>query len=41
MHRISRQFDADFDDVVDFIEDTHSVRFDRPIMFPGVIGGHS
>jgi UDP-N-acetyl-D-mannosaminuronate dehydrogenase len=40
MHRISRAFDADFDDVVDFLEDTHRVRLDRPIMFPGFIGGH-
>jgi UDP-N-acetyl-D-mannosaminuronate dehydrogenase len=40
MHRISRTFEADFDDVVDFLEDTHRVRFDRPIMFPGFIGGH-
>ena len=40
MHRISRYFGAEFDDVVDFIEDTHCVRLDRPVMFPGVIGGH-
>jgi UDP-N-acetyl-D-mannosaminuronate dehydrogenase len=40
MHRISRTFEADFDGVVDFLEDTHRVRLDRPIMFPGVIGGH-
>ncbi|HDM88435.1 GDP-mannose dehydrogenase [Candidatus Bathyarchaeota archaeon] len=40
MHRISRRFHADFDEIVDFIEDTHRVRFDRPPMFPGVIGGH-
>jgi UDP-N-acetyl-D-mannosaminuronate dehydrogenase len=40
MHRISRTFNADFDDAVDFIEDTHRVRLDRPLMFPGVIGGH-
>jgi UDP-N-acetyl-D-mannosaminuronate dehydrogenase len=40
MHRISRAFGADFDDVVDFLEDTHRVRLDRPIMFPGYIGGH-
>jgi len=40
MHRISRFFGADFDNVVDFLRDTHRVRFDRPIMFPGVIGGH-
>jgi UDP-N-acetyl-D-mannosaminuronate dehydrogenase len=40
MHRISRAFEVDFDDVVDFLEDTHRVRLDRPIMFPGFIGGH-
>jgi UDP-N-acetyl-D-mannosaminuronate dehydrogenase len=40
MHRISTYFKTDFDDVVDFLEDTHRVRFDRPVMFPGVIGGH-
>ena len=40
MHRISRSFEADFDDVVDFLEDTHLIRLDRPIMFPGFIGGH-
>jgi hypothetical protein len=40
MHRISRHFGADFDNVVNFIEDTHLVRLDRPVMFPGVIGGH-
>ncbi len=40
MHRISRSFEADFDGIVDFLEDTHRARFDRPIMFPGVIGGH-
>ncbi len=40
MNRISNWFKADFDQSVDFLEDTHRVRFDRPIMFPGVIGGH-
>jgi len=40
MHRISRASGADFDDAVDFLEDTHRVRLDRPIMFPGFIGGH-
>jgi len=40
MHRISRHFNTDFDQIVDFLEDTHRVRFDRPPMFPGVIGGH-
>jgi UDP-N-acetyl-D-mannosaminuronate dehydrogenase len=40
MHRISVFFGADFDDAVDFLEDTHRVRLDRPVMFPDVIGGH-
>ena len=40
MHRISRHFKADFDNVVDFIEDTHRARFDRPVLYPGTIGGH-
>ena len=40
MHRISKHFGADFDSVVDFLEDTHRVRLDRPVMFPDVIGGH-
>ena len=40
MHRISRRFGADFDQVTDFLEDDHRMRFDRPIHFPGVIGGH-
>ena len=30
----------DFDQTVDFIEDTHRIRHDRPVMFPDVIGGH-
>jgi UDP-N-acetyl-D-mannosaminuronate dehydrogenase len=40
MHRISKALGADFDEVVDFLEDTHRVRLDRPVLFPGVIGGH-
>lgn len=40
MHRISRFFGADFNAVADFLEDTHRVRLDRPVMFPDVIGGH-
>ena len=40
MHRISRHFKGDFDEAVDFLEDTHRLRLDRPIMFPGFIGGH-
>jgi len=40
MHRISRRFNADFNEVVDMLEDTHRVRFDRPLHYPDVIGGH-
>ncbi len=40
MHRIARKFNASFDGVVSFLEDTHRVRLDRPVMFPGEIGGH-
>jgi UDP-N-acetyl-D-mannosaminuronate dehydrogenase len=40
MHRISRNFEADFSQIIEFLQDTHSVRFDRPLHFPGVIGGH-
>lgn len=40
MHRIARTFRADFNETVDFLEDTHRQRLDRPIMFPGHIGGH-
>lgn len=40
MHRISRAFDVDFNETADFIEDTHRQRYDRPVMFPGFIGGH-
>jgi UDP-N-acetyl-D-mannosaminuronate dehydrogenase len=40
MHRISRCFKADFDEVVDFVEDGHRVLYDRPVHYPDVIGGH-
>lgn len=40
MHRISRTFKADFNDLIDFLEDTHLIRLDRPIMFPDFIAGH-
>jgi UDP-N-acetyl-D-mannosaminuronate dehydrogenase len=40
MHRISLAFGADFNETVDFLEDTHRQRYDRPVMFPGFIGGH-
>ncbi|MDG6221642.1 MAG: GDP-mannose dehydrogenase [Candidatus Bathyarchaeota archaeon] len=40
MHRISSKFEADFTQIIEFLQDTHFVRHDRPIHFPGVIGGH-
>ena len=40
MHRISRHFNADFDEVVDMLEDIHRVRFNKPLHYPDVIGGH-
>ncbi len=40
MHRISRRFKADFNETVDMIEDVHRVRFNKPIHYPDVIGGH-
>jgi UDP-N-acetyl-D-mannosaminuronate dehydrogenase len=47
MNRLARKYSAlspdlkiDFDETVDFIEDTHQIRHDRPVMFPDVIGGH-
>ncbi len=40
MHRISRHFGADFDEVLDMMEDIHRRRFNKPLHFPGVIGGH-
>jgi len=33
-------FGADFDEVVDMLEDLHCVRFNNPLHYPGVIGGH-
>ncbi|MGB9854575.1 MAG: GDP-mannose dehydrogenase [Candidatus Bathyarchaeales archaeon] len=40
MHRISRRFGADFNEVIDMIEDIHRVHFNKPLHYPGVIGGH-
>lgn len=39
VHRISRRFGADFDQVVDMIEDIHRVDLNKPLHYPGVIGG--
>jgi UDP-N-acetyl-D-mannosaminuronate dehydrogenase len=40
MHRMAKHFNCDFNEAVDFLEDTHRLRLDRPVMFPGFIGGH-
>jgi UDP-N-acetyl-D-mannosaminuronate dehydrogenase len=40
MHRISKHFGADFDEIVDMIEDIHRVDLNKPPHYPGVIGGH-
>lgn len=40
MHRISKHFEADFDEIVDMIEDIHRVDLNKPPHYPGVIGGH-
>ena len=40
MHRISRHYGADFDQVVDMLEDIHRYRLNKPLHYPGVIGRH-
>jgi UDP-N-acetyl-D-mannosaminuronate dehydrogenase len=40
MHRISRRFNANFDEVVDMLADIHRLRLNKPIHYPDVIGGH-
>jgi UDP-N-acetyl-D-mannosaminuronate dehydrogenase len=47
MQRLANKYNSanpdlniDFDETVDFIEDTHRERHDRPVMFPDAIGGH-
>jgi UDP-N-acetyl-D-mannosaminuronate dehydrogenase len=40
MHRISRHYDANFDNAVDMLEDNHRVDFNKPLHYPDVIGGH-
>jgi len=40
MHRISMHFGADFNEVVDMLEDIHRVDLNKPLHYPAVIGGH-
>jgi UDP-N-acetyl-D-mannosaminuronate dehydrogenase len=40
MHRISRHFNADFDEVIEMIDNIHRHRLNKPLHYPDVIGGH-
>lgn len=40
LHRIARYFKADLEAVIEFVGEVHEVLKDRPIYFPGHIGGH-
>jgi len=40
MHRISRHFGGDFNEVADMLENIHRVRRNKPLHYPDVIGGH-
>ncbi len=40
MHRISRHFGADFNEVVQMLEDEHRIVPNKPLHYPDVIGGH-
>jgi len=39
-HRIARRFNADIVTIAEFVAEVNSVLGDRPILYPGVIGGH-
>ena len=40
LHRIARMLGADISVVMEFVGEVHRVLGDRPIMYPGIIGGH-
>ncbi len=40
IHRTCREFMADIGEVAEFIGEVHEVLKDRPVYYPGVIGGH-
>jgi UDP-N-acetyl-D-mannosaminuronate dehydrogenase len=40
LHRIARKFGVDIGVVTEFVGEVHEVLKDRPIYFPGYIGGH-
>jgi UDP-N-acetyl-D-mannosaminuronate dehydrogenase len=39
-NKVDPELEIELDEAVDFIEDTHRQRHDRPVMFPSPIGGH-
>ena len=39
-NKANPDLNIEFNETVDFIEDTHRQRHDRPVMFPSPIGGH-
>jgi hypothetical protein len=40
IHRLSRRYKADLTDIAEFIAEVHEVLKDRPVFYPGYIGGH-
>ena len=40
LHRITRRYQADLAIIAEFVGEVHEVLGDRPIYFPGYIGGH-
>ncbi len=40
IHRTAKIFDADLRGIAEFIGEVHEVLRDRPVYYPGVIGGH-
>ncbi|RLE89295.1 MAG: GDP-mannose dehydrogenase [Thermoprotei archaeon] len=40
IHRIARKFNANLEVIAEFIAEVHQVLKDRPVYFPGYIGGH-
>lgn len=40
VHRIARHFKTDLTEIVEFIAEVHRVLGDRPVYYPGFIGGH-
>ncbi|MEM3979717.1 MAG: GDP-mannose dehydrogenase [Ignisphaera sp.] len=40
LHRIAMKFKADIETVMEFVGEVHEILRDRPIYFPGYIGGH-